>query len=326
MDKLLYTNLIKSTSAYAQLKNDLVSDNVAHSYMFVSNDNMALVTLSRMFSSAIVRGTEAERELVYSGKHSDVIEKPNLNAEKKKGITVADIDDIKKSLLITPLRGDKKVYILYAFDGINPQSQNKLLKTLEEPPGNTTFIICCSLTASVLPTIASRCKQVEIKPFLKPNLIEALMVNYKEREKVEFGVSVSNGSLTSSINMLESKKENNLFGACLEILATTNTSRDILTGASKLVSYKDMISSALNYIEMILRDAMMINLGQDNYVALEQEKEQLQIIASKYSIKAIEKIMPMLNEARARIKTNGNTNSVVDKLMFGMVESKTKYA
>ena len=64
-----------------------------------------------------------------------------------------------------------KVYILGRFDECTIQAQNKILKTLEEPPQNVIFILTCNNDLAVLPTIRSRSKKIN-EPNLSCDIIE----------------------------------------------------------------------------------------------------------------------------------------------------------
>lgn len=75
----------------------------------------------------------------------------------KKNISVAQIRSIKNEAYIKPHSSHGRVFIIDFADTLNEQSQNALLKILEEPPGNCYFILIAESKASLLDTIISRC-------------------------------------------------------------------------------------------------------------------------------------------------------------------------
>ncbi|MBQ6847557.1 MAG: DNA polymerase III subunit delta' [Clostridia bacterium] len=77
--------------------------------------------------------------------------------EGKKNIAVGQIRDLKANAYIKPHQADSKVFIIDFADTMNEQSQNALLKVLEEPPANTVFILIAESKASLLDTVISRC-------------------------------------------------------------------------------------------------------------------------------------------------------------------------
>ncbi|OGH13985.1 MAG: hypothetical protein A3H50_02145 [Candidatus Levybacteria bacterium RIFCSPLOWO2_02_FULL_37_10] len=85
----------------------------------------------------------------------------NVSFEKLAGIE--DIRTVQKRLYLKPFKSDTKGIILQAPGGLTIDSQNCLLKVLEEPPNNTIIILVVENSAQVLPTILSRCKVIEIE-------------------------------------------------------------------------------------------------------------------------------------------------------------------
>lgn len=93
--------------------------------------------------------------LVKAGTHPDLfVVAPE---EKKKNISVEQIRKLKNEAYIRPQMSDRKVFIIDSADTMNPQSQNAILKVLEEPPGDTVFILQVRSRSALLPTIISRC-------------------------------------------------------------------------------------------------------------------------------------------------------------------------
>jgi len=73
-----------------------------------------------------------------------------------------------------PYEGGKRVFVIEAAEAMRDESQNALLKTLEEPPGFVHLILLSSEPAALLETIASRCQPVDFAP-LPPEAVEAAL-------------------------------------------------------------------------------------------------------------------------------------------------------
>jgi len=82
---------------------------------------------------------------------------PDITVLGRTKVKVDDIRDLTESAYLSANEGYRKIYILEGMEKYNPQSQNALLKTLEEPPEGVVFIITAASKSSVLPTILSRC-------------------------------------------------------------------------------------------------------------------------------------------------------------------------
>ena len=119
------------------------SGQIAHAYLLEGNDAGALLSAARGFASSIGAGGA---DLILTEQ-----EKPNL-------ISVDDVrTGLVSSVAIRPYGSPYKVYIVRNAELMNPQAQNALLKTLEEPPSYVVILLLAANTEVFLPTILSRC-------------------------------------------------------------------------------------------------------------------------------------------------------------------------
>jgi DNA polymerase III delta' subunit len=101
-----------------------------------------------------------QAELIARGR----ISRADLEAAPSKEIRVDEIRALAKRLSFAPLRGRRKVAIVVPADAMNERAQNTLLKTLEEPPPATTFLLVSAHPDSLLATVRSRCARVQFAP------------------------------------------------------------------------------------------------------------------------------------------------------------------
>lgn len=90
------------------------------------------------------------------------------------GITVDDIRDINQFLGQTSYNGGWRVVIVDTADDMNRAAANGILKTLEEPPEKTLFILISNSSGRLLPTIRSRCHLIKLRPLDYDNINKAL--------------------------------------------------------------------------------------------------------------------------------------------------------
>ena len=96
---------------------------------------------------------------------------------------------------LTPVEGRRKVFIIRHAEAMNEASANRLLKTLEEPPGATTFVLTTQSPSQLLPTIQSRCQWLRFGPVPEDVAVERLQAEMPElaRDVIGAAVSLSNG-------------------------------------------------------------------------------------------------------------------------------------
>lgn len=83
--------------------------------------------------------------------------------EDKKEITVDIIRSVRAEAYIMPNDADRKVYIIRDADIMNAESQNAVLKILEEPPSFVVFLLLAENPSRLLPTVRSRCAVLSVK-------------------------------------------------------------------------------------------------------------------------------------------------------------------
>jgi|SRR3989344_2888089 len=87
---------------------------------------------------------------------------PSESKQTTKSIGINEIRNFKKKIFLKPFRGKTKAVILKVSETLTMDAQNSLLKILEEPPADTIIIITVSNKDSLLGTIHSRCKLIEL--------------------------------------------------------------------------------------------------------------------------------------------------------------------
>jgi len=79
------------------------------------------------------------------------------------GWTIESIRQIKHFISQKPFNHSNKIIIIYQADNLNSESQNAILKTLEEPGNDNYLILTTSKPSKLLPTIISRCQTIKLK-------------------------------------------------------------------------------------------------------------------------------------------------------------------
>jgi len=121
---------------------------------------------------------------IQKGKAVDLIE---IDAASNRGID--DIRQLKEKIDLMPVDLEHKVYIIDEVHMLTTEAFNALLKTLEEPPLHTVFVLCTTNPEKIPLTIISRCLRFDFRRAKKEEIVENLkQVAKKEKLKVETGV------------------------------------------------------------------------------------------------------------------------------------------
>lgn len=142
----------------------------------------------------------------------------------KKNIAVSQIRDLKAETFVKPHTASRKVFIIDHADTMNPQSQNALLKVLEEPETDVVFILIAESKSSLLETVISRCVVLTLN--VPP-----------QNDACEYISSVTNFSQDDILPALENSKNN--IGKALTILSGKKTSKSQIAVKDFLDSFKN---------------------------------------------------------------------------------------
>jgi len=113
-------------------------------------------------------GDPAAAKLVDAGNHPELISLARQPKDKSKdlarNITIDQVRQMIRRLHLSLSLGDWRVVIIDAVDDLETDGANALLKTLEEPPAQTLFLLVSHSPGRLLPTIRSRCRIVRFQP------------------------------------------------------------------------------------------------------------------------------------------------------------------
>lgn len=311
MDKLYNFSSIKEV-----ISRDIKEDMISHAYMLISSDSEYVKLLAKQMAKQILCVDKTPCEScnqcikVEKNEHADVVILPN----GKKNLVVEDVENIVSESYVLPLEGDKKIYILNDFDLTTVQAQNKLLKTLEEPPKSVVFIITTTNENNVLATIRSRCKKVFV-PLIKENvLLEYLSKDYPNNEGLGRIVKISDGNLTIAKRFLDNDKMLKIKDICCDIVNMFDKSDKVLYYSSIIMEYSDELEDFLNVLLDTFKEVMVAVVNKDNSTYL----------INKYSPASIMEISKVIQNAVMKLKANCNTNGILDYLLLGILEVRFK--
>ncbi|MFM9045270.1 MAG: DNA polymerase III subunit gamma/tau, partial [Solirubrobacterales bacterium] len=154
------------------LSNAIERDQVHHAYLFVGSRGTGKTSMAKILAASL-NCAEGGPTLtpcgkcescltIQAGSSVDVIE---MDAASNR--SVEDIRELRERVAFAPTAGNWKVYILDEAHMLTKEAWNAFLKTLEEPPPNTIFILATTEAHKVMPTIADRCQRFD---FHRPSL------------------------------------------------------------------------------------------------------------------------------------------------------------
>ena len=206
--------------------------------------------------------------------HPDVL---TLGAEAGAAITIDEVRQAVGEARYRPFEGRRRVLIINDADRLVPQAQNALLKTLEEPPAASQFLLVTARPDRLLATVRSRCQRISFGHLGTRELAELLVRRHGYEESAALAAASAAGGSADRALQLASGELAAAREAALALLAAVTGSRDTkgrLAGAKGLLDRKagggtagkarrQELAHRLRALASLLRDVTLLASGAD---------------------------------------------------------------
>src|ERR671927_1253627 len=153
------------------LSNAIELGKVHHAYLFVGSRGTGKTSMAKLLACALnadggprvdFSPDDPACRAIMTGHSMDVVE---MDAASNN--SVDDIRELRENVALAPMGGSRRVYILDEAHMLTPAAWNAFLKTLEEPPPHTIFVLATTEANKVLPTVVDRCHRFD---FTRPSV------------------------------------------------------------------------------------------------------------------------------------------------------------
>jgi DNA polymerase-3 subunit delta' len=257
------------------------------------------------------------------GLHSDVL---LVEPEESGSIKIEQIRDVVERSAYRPFEGRRRVVIVDGAEALVPQAQNALLKTLEEPPAASVFILVTPQPDLLLPTVRSRCPSLRFGPLNPQDVAAVLEQRGRTSAEAHAVAATADGSLRRA---LESLAGDLVLGRdtaeqALVRAAASDDPRRRIDGAKDLVPKtssaagdRERLAIYLRSMSSILRDAALVSLDADaGGLANADRREMLERLARTYRGDRAVAAFTAVDRALAALDRNAGVKIVADWVML----------
>lgn len=317
-----------NTPLVEQLRRSAASGRSSHAYLFLGGAGAGKRLIANTFAKALQ--CEGEKRPCDSckschafnhGNHPDVIYFQPL----KNGKTYT-IEDVREQLLETvdlkPFQYEKKIYIIEKADTLNIQSQNALLKTLEEPPAHAVFLLLAERAEAFLPTILSRVVVMKIRPLSAETIADYLMQAGHLAEESHILSAYAQGRIGQALELVEDEgfreMRQDILGK-LEALPSMSEG-DAYLLAKEFEVYKNDLRF-LDIMELWYRDLLTAKSLREEGYLIQRDKKDAIFRAAKEPAALLAKKAAAVRTARMRLAQNANFRLTVEVMLMDLKET-----
>ena len=263
---------------------------------------------------------------VARGVHVDVI---TLEPDDRASIKIDVVRDVLSKTGFRPFEGRKRVVLIREADTLEPASQNSLLKSLEEPPPGTMFILTTAVPGALLPTVRSRCMRLRFGRLTATEVSTALQRDhdYSDAEALQ-AAPLADGSLGQALALIDNDLA--MFRELAIGLLQQSAGRAdaqsraqaasaLHSGGSKKERTREDVALVLRLMASMLRDLEAINAGADRAVlANPLLTRDLEALARSFSGDRARAAFGAVDRALTALERNAGTKVVTEWLAVQM--------
>lgn len=183
----LYAGVVGQDRAVDQLRRAVAAP--VHAYLLVGPAGSTKDEAARAFAVELLGGHGARDDrLALAGEHPDIREVVRIGP----AISAEQAREVVRLAALAPVEGERKVLILHELHLLRPEGAALLLKTIEEPPPSTAFVVLADFVPADLVTVASRCVRIEFRS-IPDDLLAARLVHEGVAADVASAVAAAAG-------------------------------------------------------------------------------------------------------------------------------------
>jgi DNA polymerase-3 subunit delta' len=337
--------LIGHREAQAWLQRALATNRLAHAYLITGPKSVGKRTFALEMAQALncLAPDVGERpdhtcqhcRLIQRSVHPDVRVvkrsperrlislRPAANPSPQRDFT-DNVGFIQSDAQLRPVMGRSKVYVIVNAEELAEDAGNRLLKTLEEPPPFVVFLLTAVERGAVLPTIASRCQELRLRPAPRAELAEALVTSGTEPERAHQLAALAGGrqgwALAAASDTALFEQQQTYVQQLVDAVGGSRLERLLRARAlsERWSSHPETVRDTLRVWMSWWRDVLLVQLGlRSRIVHLEAgEQAALEAAATQIDRVTARQAAAALQQSLTDLDTNVNARLVLDLLLL----------
>jgi DNA polymerase-3 subunit delta' len=301
----------------------IVSQKAGHAYLFSGEEGIGKrsVALAIAKSLLCMKSSPPSCGRCSSCLKSDQKSHPDLFEIAPDGafIKISQVKRIQEEMGLQPALSLKKVFIIDEADRMNPEAANAFLKSLEEPPTDTSFFLITSRPQAILPTILSRCQQIRFSTPLQEELVKLLIRKRSLSEKEALHIAKrSLGKVGFALSLdLENLEVEDL--AYFQLIQPENleSPERLFQLSEELSRDADHFRKTAEWLLSSIRDMIVWKSCSDSdYLILDRYWERIRDASNLFTPEQLNRSFAFLQKAERLIQRNMNRPLALETLLL----------
>ena len=328
-----FRSIIGHKDVIRHLQTAAASGRVGHAYLITGDEGSGKTMVAEAFAEALLCDRAAEGaktpeeydaclactscKKAMSDNHPDIF---HVSHEKPNVITVGEIrQQVVWNVEIRPYESSRKIYIIPDAEKMNEQAQNALLKTIEEPPEYVLLLLLCSSPQSLLPTIRSRCVELNLHPLPDREIMEYLtgelhLPDYEARILTSF----SQGNLGKAIYAAEDETFAERKQKTLTLVRNLHSldTASVMEAVKLIKEDRAKVDEILDLLLMWYRDVLLYKATREiDQLIFSDEIMLIRSQAKAASYEGLQEILAAIDRCRVRLRANVNFELALELLL-----------
>lgn len=322
MSRIGWDNIIGHRENTARLRALIDRDKAPHALLFAGPLGVGKFLTARTAAAALLCSVDekpcggcASCRAFLSGNHPDLtVVEPEGQAVK-----IEQIRKLQREISLAPYLSGRRIVILKDADKMTLPAANSLLKTLEEPVGDTVFILLAESRQLLLDTILSRCMAMLFQPLPAEDIMAVLHAGGMKRPEAEAIARLSGGSLSRALK-LEAGSGLKARDQAAELLLNVPFAplrRLWLLGEKAGAMERGEAQEMLLYFHLLLRDALVLKYGKSGAFLYNPDmKQELLEMGAAWPRRKIFFAFQEIINMQKMLQANGNIRLIMEQFMI----------
>ena len=326
--KFSWKNLIGHAPTVAYLKKNIAEEKFPHAVIFSGEEGVGKRLAADICAAALLCENPSDGspcgvcescKLVAARSHPDFYVVEAEATKTTRNIKIGQIREMQAEAALIPINSARRVVIIDGAELMNKAAANCLLKTIEEPPSQTIFILLTASRSSLLMTIRSRCMTINFDKLTPAQIRDALINRDIEASEAERLSVIAGGSFGRALKLKDSdgiQLRETALDTLEKIFRAELSNEEIFKQGAIMADWsRDKFADFLNHVQKILRDICFAEILEPHNFDLVPRLSKIKIPERKIFL-----MIETGAEFNRRLKSNANLRLLAEAYLFKIRE------